>query len=147
MATINSIGDFILFLGKCIVTAITGSIGLIVLKRNKELHFYAAPTLVICIFSFFIAHCILSLYEVCTFTVLDLMICNININIFQMVVDTLFMCVCEDRNLNGADGRWNQSGLASFSNDPVAKKNKIADNEAPPPIEMQALQSGEGESK
>ncbi|KAG7299787.1 hypothetical protein JYU34_016796 [Plutella xylostella] len=64
VATINSVGDFILFLGKCIVTAVTGIVGLLLLKRNSDLHFYAAPTLVICIYSFFIAHCMLSLYEV-----------------------------------------------------------------------------------
>lgn len=31
-----------------------------------------------------------------------------------MVVDTLFMCVCEDRNINGADGRWKNSKLAEL---------------------------------
>ncbi|XP_041976580.1 choline transporter-like 1 isoform X2 [Aricia agestis] len=93
VATINSVGDFILFLGKCIVTAVTGSIGLILLKRNSNLHFFAVPTLVICIFSFFIAHCILSLYE--------------------MVVDSLFLCVCEDRNMN-SDGQWQHSRLAEL---------------------------------
>ncbi|XP_047514454.1 choline transporter-like 1 isoform X3 [Pieris napi] len=94
VATINSVGDFILFLGKCIVTALTGIIGLLLLKRNSDLHFFAVPTLVICIFSFFIAHCILSLYE--------------------MVVDSLFLCVCEDRNMNGDDGRWKNSRLAEL---------------------------------
>ncbi|CAB3252104.1 unnamed protein product [Arctia plantaginis] len=94
VATINSVGDFILFLGKCIVTAVTGSIGLLLLKRNSDLHFFAVPTLVICIYSFFIAHCILSLYE--------------------MVVDSLFLCVCEDRNMNGDDGRWKKSRLAEL---------------------------------
>ncbi|XP_060801052.1 choline transporter-like 1 isoform X2 [Amyelois transitella] len=94
VATINSVGDFILFLGKCIVTAVTGIIGLLLLKRNSDLHFFAVPTLVICIFSFFIAHCILSLYE--------------------MVVDSLFLCVCEDRNMNGSDGKWKNSRLAEL---------------------------------
>ncbi|CAH0627232.1 unnamed protein product [Chrysodeixis includens] len=94
VATINSVGDFILFLGKCIVTAVTGIVGLLLLKRNTELHFFAVPTLVICVFSFFIAHCILSLYE--------------------MVVDSLFLCVCEDRNMNGDDGRWKNSRLAEL---------------------------------
>lgn len=94
VATINSVGDFILFLGKCIVTAVTGIIGLLLLKRNSDLHFFAVPTLVICIYSFFIAHCILSLYE--------------------MVVDSLFLCVCEDRNMNGNDGRWKNSRLAEL---------------------------------
>ncbi|XP_038210134.1 choline transporter-like 1 isoform X2 [Zerene cesonia] len=94
VATINSVGDFILFLGKCIVTAITGIIGLLLLKRNSDLHFFAVPTLVICIYSFFIAHCILSLYE--------------------MVVDSLFLCVCEDRNMNGDNGKWKNSRLAEL---------------------------------
>uniref|UniRef100_S4P7Y0 Choline transporter-like protein n=1 Tax=Pararge aegeria TaxID=116150 RepID=S4P7Y0_9NEOP len=94
VATINSVGDFILFLGKCIVTAVTGIVGLLLLKRNSDLHFFAVPTLVICIFSFFIAHCILSLYE--------------------MVVDSLFLCVCEDRNMNSGDGQWKNSRLAEL---------------------------------
>ncbi|KAL0840483.1 hypothetical protein ABMA28_015727 [Loxostege sticticalis] len=94
VATINSVGDFILFLGKCIVTAVTGIIGLLLLKRNADLHFFAVPTLVICVYSFFIAHCILSLYE--------------------MVVDSLFLCVCEDRNMNGEEGRWKHSRLAEL---------------------------------
>jgi hypothetical protein len=54
LAVLNSIGNFILFLGKCLVTTATGS----------HLHFYAIPTLVVCIFSYFIAQSVLSLYEV-----------------------------------------------------------------------------------
>lgn len=33
---------------------------------------------------------------------------------FQMVVDTLFICVCEDRNMNGGEGRWRSSRLAEL---------------------------------
>lgn len=64
IAVINGVGDFILFLGKCFVTAATGSIGLIFMRQDPRLQFYAAPIFIICIFSFFIAHCIISLYEV-----------------------------------------------------------------------------------
>jgi solute carrier family 44 (choline transporter-like protein), member 1 len=28
------------------------------------------------------------------------------------VVDTLFLCVCEDRTINGPTGRWKDSNLA-----------------------------------
>ncbi|XP_049866141.1 choline transporter-like 1 isoform X2 [Pectinophora gossypiella] len=112
VATINSIGDFILFLGKCIVTAVTGIIGLLLLKRNSDLHFFAVPTLVICIFAFFIAHCILSLYE--------------------MVVDSLFLCVCEDKNLNGDEGKWKTSRLSDLG----AKKPEIDEG-----AELQNLQN------
>lgn len=115
VATINSVGDFILFLGKCIVTAVTGIIGLLLLKRNQHLHFYAVPTLVICIYAFFIAHCILSLYE--------------------MVVDSLFLCVCEDRNMNGADGRWKNSRLAELGGHKVDKHHDDQDG-----AELQDLQ-------
>lgn len=64
LVTINSIGDFILFLGKVFITAMTGILGLLWFKHNYELHFYAAPTVAVCIFAFFVAHCVLSLYEV-----------------------------------------------------------------------------------
>ncbi|XP_033222365.1 CTL-like protein 1 [Belonocnema kinseyi] len=94
LAVINSVGDFILFLGKCFVTAATGSIGLLILKKNTGLYFYAAPVFVTCIFAFFIAHCVISLYET--------------------VIDTLFLCVCEDKNLNGENGKWRDSGLAQL---------------------------------
>lgn len=112
VATINSVGDFILFLGKCAVTAITAIIATLLLKvrfpRSTEqqflisnssdllafdttstttttpapfssfaadtdddlmqnmdqLNFYAVPLILISLIAFFIAHCILSVYEV-----------------------------------------------------------------------------------
>ncbi|XP_008197900.1 choline transporter-like 1 [Tribolium castaneum] len=76
VATINGLGDFILFLGKCLVTVLTGCVGLFIFRRNPDLEFYAAPTLVVCIFAFFVAHCILSLYE--------------------MVLDTVYLCICQN---------------------------------------------------
>ncbi|XP_046407751.1 choline transporter-like 1 isoform X2 [Ischnura elegans] len=88
VAAINSAGDFILFLGKCSVVAITGLIGLLLMKHNPHLHLYAVPIFIISVFAYFIAHCVLSLYE--------------------MVIDTLFLCYCEDINLNGASP---ESGL------------------------------------
>ncbi|XP_071444421.1 choline transporter-like 1 isoform X2 [Hetaerina americana] len=88
VAAINSVGDFILFLGKCCVVAITGLIGLLLMKHNPHLHLYAVPIFIISVFAYFIAHCVLSLYE--------------------MVIDTLFLCYCEDINLNGASP---ESGL------------------------------------
>ncbi|KAF7399237.1 hypothetical protein HZH68_007829 [Vespula germanica] len=97
VAVINSIGDFILFLGKCFVTAATGSVGLLFMRQDPRLHFYAAPIFITCIFAFFIAHCIISLYET--------------------VIDTLFLCICEDRNLGGENGKWRQSPLAHIGSD------------------------------
>ncbi|RLU24174.1 hypothetical protein DMN91_004384 [Ooceraea biroi] len=94
IAVINGFGDFILFLGKCFVTATTGSIALLFMRQDPKLHFYAIPIFIVCVFSFFIAHCIISLYET--------------------VIDTLFLCICEDKNLNGENGKWRQSALAQI---------------------------------
>lgn len=76
---INGFGDFILFLGKCFVTAVTGIVALICMKQNPELHFYAIPIFIVCVFSFFIAHCIISLYEV-----------SMNIYIYDIYVHILY---------------------------------------------------------
>lgn len=92
VATINSVGDLILFLGKIMVAALSGVIAIFMLKDRPDLNFYMAPVILTIIFSFFIAHIILSLFE--------------------MVVDTLFLCVCEDKTINGRAGRWAQSNLA-----------------------------------
>ncbi|CAM1321355.1 SLC44A1 (predicted) [Pycnogonum litorale] len=86
VATINSVGDFILFLGKCAIAAITGFAGLLLMKHDPDLHFYAIPIFVCVLFAFFIGHCVLSVYE--------------------MVIDTLFLCFCEDYDKNdGTPGK------------------------------------------
>ncbi|XP_052860619.1 choline transporter-like 1 isoform X2 [Anopheles cruzii] len=92
VATINGIGDLVLFLGKLAVAALCGLISILLLRDNADLHFYMAPVIIITVFAFFVAHIMLSLYE--------------------MVVDTLFLCVCEDRTINGNSGRWKESNLA-----------------------------------
>lgn len=96
LAVVNGVGDFILFLGKCFVTAATGSIALLFMRQDPKLHFYAVPIFVVCVISFFISHCVISLYET--------------------IIDTLFLCVCEDKNLNGDNGKWRQFGLAQIGN-------------------------------
>jgi solute carrier family 44 (choline transporter-like protein), member 1 len=94
VATINGIGDFVLFLGKLAVAGVCGFIALLMLKNNPEIQFYMVPVFVIAVFAFFVAHVILSLYEI--------------------VVDTLFLCVYEDRHINGPTGRWKESNLANL---------------------------------
>lgn len=94
VATINGIGDFVLFLGKLAVAGVCGFIALLLLKNDPEIQFYMVPVFIIAIFAFFVAHVILSLYEI--------------------VVDTLFLCVYEDRHINGPTGRWKESNLANL---------------------------------
>lgn len=64
VATINSIGDFILFLGKLTVGFVCGLISILLLRNNEDIHFYMIPCILIALFAFFIAHIILSLFEV-----------------------------------------------------------------------------------
>lgn len=94
VATINGIGDFVLFLGKLAVAGVCGFIALLMLRNNPEIQFYMVPVFVIAVFAFFVAHVILSLYEI--------------------VVDTLFLCVYEDRHINGPTGRWRETNLANL---------------------------------
>lgn len=93
LSAVNSIGDFILFLAKCLVTLVIGTAALFTFRSNSELHFHAIPIIIICLFSFFVAHCVISLHEV--------------------VIDTLFLCVCEDKNINGE--MWHKSPIIKLS--------------------------------
>jgi len=108
LGSINSIGDFILFLAKCLVTLIIGSLALFTLRSNPELHFHAIPIIIICIFTFFVAHCVISLHEVtlcnnlvfsgvifCVFTInIKALICNnIKIQFHSELCLNIFMII------------------------------------------------------
>lgn len=80
VAAINSIGDFILFLGKLSVAAITALVGVFLVRANPSLHYWMAPVLLMTLIAFWIAHCLLSVYE--------------------MVIDAMFLCFCQDMNRN-----------------------------------------------
>ena len=80
VATINSVGDFVLFLGKIGVTAATCVISVIWLKGKEDVHLFAFPVLLISIIAFLIADCFFTVYET--------------------VIDALLLCFCEDCELN-----------------------------------------------
>ncbi|XP_013403885.1 choline transporter-like protein 1 isoform X5 [Lingula anatina] len=80
VAAINSVGDFILFLGKVAVMTGTGAIGILMFKGDPNLHYFFIPVLLVFVFSYFIAHGFLSIYE--------------------MVIDALLLCFCEDCQIN-----------------------------------------------
>ncbi|WAR22764.1 CTL1L-like protein [Mya arenaria] len=63
VAAINSVGDFVLFLGKIGVMAATAAVGLLWFKSRSDLHYYAIPVLLVCVFSYLIASSCLSTYE------------------------------------------------------------------------------------
>lgn len=93
VAAINSVGDFILFLGKIGVMAATAAVGVIWFKSRADLHYYAIPVLLVCVFSYFIASSCLSTYE--------------------MVIDAMLLCFCHDCDIN--DGSVERPYYASES--------------------------------
>lgn len=64
VATINGVGDFVLFLGKLFVSVVCALVGVLILRTKDNVNFYMGPVILIGLFAFFIAHVILSLYEV-----------------------------------------------------------------------------------
>ncbi|XP_071964392.1 choline transporter-like protein 1 [Antedon mediterranea] len=80
VAAINSVGDFLLFLGKVAVAASVVVIGLEFLQDDPDVNYYAVPIALAAIFALLISHIFLSVYE--------------------MAIDTLFLCFCEDCKAN-----------------------------------------------
>ncbi|KAK7073034.1 hypothetical protein SK128_003443 [Halocaridina rubra] len=77
VVALNYIGAFVLFLAKIAVVVPTVFIGIEIMKTLGDLVTYAwVPILLASLFTFFVAHCFLSVYE--------------------MTIDTLFLCFCED---------------------------------------------------
>lgn len=116
VAAINSIGAFVLFLGKVGVMAATCAIAVVWLKSIPGLHYFAIPVFLISIFSFLIAHCFLSIYE--------------------MVVDALLLCFCEDCQMNdGSPGReyFMNPSLMEFVKDSSSRIEQLNRSRSRPP--------------
>ncbi|KAF5305606.1 hypothetical protein FQR65_LT07686 [Abscondita terminalis] len=85
VATINSVGDFVLFLGKLLVVVATVLIGVeLIQKKDGIIHSWVPLTLA-GLFAYFISHCFLSVYE--------------------MAIDSIFICFCEDCEENDGLGK------------------------------------------
>ncbi|XP_043916965.1 choline transporter-like protein 1 isoform X2 [Protopterus annectens] len=86
VAAINTVGDFMLFLGKVLIVCITGFVGVLLLHNQNDYTVWVLPLIIVCLFAFLVAHCFLSIYE--------------------MVVDVLFLCFAIDTKHNdGSPGR------------------------------------------
>ncbi|XP_052775735.1 choline transporter-like protein 1 isoform X1 [Mya arenaria] len=96
VAAINSVGDFVLFLGKIGVMAATAAVGLLWFKSRSDLHYYAIPVLLVCVFSYLIASSCLSTYE--------------------MVIDAMLLCFCHDCDINdnSPEGLYAGDSLMDF---------------------------------
>uniref|UniRef100_A0A672MZ34 Choline transporter-like protein n=1 Tax=Sinocyclocheilus grahami TaxID=75366 RepID=A0A672MZ34_SINGR len=86
VAAINSVGDFVLFLGKVLIVSCTAFAGVLALNYQREYTVWVLPLIIVCVFAFLVAHCFLS--------------------IFEIVVDVLFLCFAIDTKYNdGSPGR------------------------------------------
>uniref|UniRef100_A0A8C1ISX0 Choline transporter-like protein n=1 Tax=Cyprinus carpio TaxID=7962 RepID=A0A8C1ISX0_CYPCA len=86
VATINTVGDFVLFLGKILIVACTAITGVLALNYQRDYTEWVLPLIIVCLFAFLVAHCFLS--------------------IFEIVVDVLFLCFAIDTKYNnGTHGR------------------------------------------
>jgi len=103
VAAINSVGDFVLFLGKVLVVMSTVLLGFKMLETKPGILHLWVPLTVAGIFAYFVAHCFISVYE--------------------MVIDTIFMCFCEDCNLN--DGVTQEYYMSKELMDFVESSQKV----------------------
>ncbi|XP_032681859.1 choline transporter-like protein 1 isoform X2 [Odontomachus brunneus] len=96
VAAINSVGDFVLFLGKVLVITLTVISGIYLMQKKDGLHHPWVPITIAGIFAFLVAHCFISIYE--------------------MIIDTIFICFCEDCEKNDGIGRpyFMSRGLMEF---------------------------------
>ncbi|XP_071264660.1 choline transporter-like protein 1 [Salvelinus alpinus] len=86
VATINTVRDFVLFLGKVLIVSCTAFAGLLSLNYQRDYTVWVLPLLIVCLFSWLVAHCFLS--------------------VFEIVVDVLFLCFAVDTKHNdGSPGR------------------------------------------
>ncbi|XP_026186926.1 choline transporter-like protein 1 isoform X2 [Mastacembelus armatus] len=86
VATINAVGDFVLFLGKILIVTSTAFAGVLLLNYQRDYAEWLLPLIIVCLFSFLVAHCFLS--------------------IFEIVVDVLFLCFAVDTKYNdGTPGK------------------------------------------
>ncbi|XP_068614568.1 choline transporter-like protein 1 [Brachionichthys hirsutus] len=86
VAAINTVGDFVLFLGKIIIVSCTAFAGVLALNYQRDYTVWVLPILIVSVFAFLVAHCFLS--------------------VFEIVVDVLFLCFAVDSKYNdGSPGR------------------------------------------
>uniref|UniRef100_A0A1A7XGG3 Choline transporter-like protein n=1 Tax=Iconisemion striatum TaxID=60296 RepID=A0A1A7XGG3_9TELE len=80
VAAINTVGDFVLFLGKILIVSCTAFAGILALNYQREYTVWVLPLIIVCLFAFLVAHCFLS--------------------VFENVVDVLFLCFAVDTKYN-----------------------------------------------
>ncbi|KAM9856636.1 choline transporter-like protein 1 isoform 1-T1 [Aulostomus maculatus] len=125
VAAINTVGDFVLFLGKVLVVACTAFAGVLALNYQREYTVWVLPLFIVCLFAFLVAHCFLS--------------------VFENVVDVLFLCFAVDSKYNdGSPGReyYMDKALMEFVENSKKMGRYTADDGSG--REMKSMQAGRG---
>uniref|UniRef100_A0A1B0CT90 Choline transporter-like protein n=1 Tax=Lutzomyia longipalpis TaxID=7200 RepID=A0A1B0CT90_LUTLO len=93
---INSVGDFVLFLGKAFVVLCTVLVGMEVIQQKPGIQHSWVVLILVGLFAYLVAHCFLTVYE--------------------MTIDTIFICFCEDceRNDGMSKPYYMSRGLMEF---------------------------------
>ncbi|KJE92111.1 choline transporter-like protein [Capsaspora owczarzaki ATCC 30864] len=77
LAFVDKVGDFVIFLGKMMVACTASVLTWYILKnRSADLNYFMLPVIVVAVFAYMIAKGIFS--------------------VFDMTIDTIFLCFCED---------------------------------------------------
>ncbi|KAG9511377.1 CTL-like protein 1 [Fragariocoptes setiger] len=97
IATIETVGRLIIFLGKVIVTSVVIIVGVQYIRFDQSIHFIAVPIVFSALVAYLIANSMLSIYEVC--------------------LDTMFLCYAEDvkKNVANPDGLYAPDSLIEFA--------------------------------
>ncbi|XP_075226118.1 choline transporter-like protein 1 [Lycorma delicatula] len=113
VSAINSVGDFVLFLGKVFVVAVTVLIGTKMIESKEGVQHLWLPLTLAGIFAFLVSHCFMTVYE--------------------MAIDTIFLCFCEDCEINDGISRpyFMSKGLMEFVEN-SQKVLSVGDGEPPP---------------
>ncbi|XP_030621706.1 choline transporter-like protein 1 isoform X2 [Chanos chanos] len=134
VAAINTVGDFVLFLGKILIVTTTAFAGVLALNYQRDYTEWVLPLIIVCLFAFLVAHCFLS--------------------IFEIVVDVLFLCFAIDTKYNdGTPGKefYMDKALMEFvenSRKSVATvergRSRVRRQEEAELTEIKAMVSGHG---
>ncbi|XP_074596270.1 choline transporter-like 1 [Brevipalpus obovatus] len=101
--TINTVGYFVLFLAKVTVALLCVFIGVSFLK-DDDMEFFSAPIAIGFILSYIVSGSVLSIYE--------------------MIIDSLFLCTCHDKNTNESkdEGYFGPQGLKEVLQEELEEK-------------------------
>ncbi|XP_068084126.1 choline transporter-like protein 1 [Anabrus simplex] len=110
LGAINCLGDLVLILGKAVVVAATVLIGVAMFQKEENLHYEWILLVLVGVIAFLISHGFLT--------------------VFEMAIDTIFLCFCEDCNMNDGINRpyFMSRGLMVFVQN---SKKALSNRESP----------------